>query len=83
MSRYYDYFDRCWAERPTHIEFAAGRRLRRGLRRQLLPLLESEIDGSADPIIQVYALMLARQLCQTDLELMKEFGKRFTSEEAA
>jgi hypothetical protein len=78
MARYFDHFEQTWAEKPiVKHAWASGYRIRRPLRRELIRLLQSEIDGSADPLVEFYALMLARRLCQTDLELMEEFGRWF------
>jgi hypothetical protein len=77
MSRHYDWFDRRWVSEQAAP--APGVRLRRRHRCKLLDLLHSEIEDSADALVQVYAMMLARTLCQMDIKLMQEFGERIAS----
>ena len=77
MNQYYDWFDQRWVAEQTTP--SPGVRLRRRHRFKLLDLLHSEIEDSGDSVVQIYAMMLARTLCQMDLELMQEFGKRIVS----
>jgi hypothetical protein len=77
MHRHYDWFDREWVSEQTATP--PGVRLRRRHRFKLLDLLHSEIEDSADAVVQIYAMMLARTLCQMDAELMREFGERIAA----
>ena len=77
MNRYYDWFDRQWVS--EHTATPPGTCLRRRHRVKLLDLLHSEIEDSADAVVQIYAMMLARTLCQMDVELMQEFGERIAT----
>jgi hypothetical protein len=77
MNQYYDWFDRRWL--TQHAATPPGVRLRRRHRSKLLDLLHSEIEDSADPVVQIYAMMLARTLCQRDVELMQAYGERIAS----
>ena len=69
--RYYDWFDRRWITEPT---FSGGRGMH-GLRRNLLINCLCEINHGEHPIARLYALLLARTLCQADRELMEELGE--------
>ncbi len=77
MAQYYDWFDRRWV--LEQADPPPGVRLRRRRRFKLLDLLHSEIEESADAVVQIYATMLARTLCQLDIKLMEEYGERIAS----
>jgi hypothetical protein len=77
MNQYYDWFDQRWVSQQDAP--SPGVRLRRRHRFKLLDLLHSEIEDSGDSVVQIYAMMLARTLCQMDVKLMQEFGERIVS----
>jgi len=77
MNQHFDWFDRRWVAEQTAAP--PGIRLRRRHRVKLLELLHSEIEDSANGVVQIYAMMLARTLCQMDVNLMQEFGERIAS----
>lgn len=76
MNQCYDWFDQRWLSQQAAPP--PGVRFRRH-RLKLLDLLHSEIEDSGDSVVQIYAIMLARTLCQMDVELMKQFGERIVS----
>jgi hypothetical protein len=73
--RFYDHFDRQWVPKPAEKNHP-GKGLRHELHQDLIEqLINSEIEFGLNPIARLYALLLARTLCQADPALMEEFGE--------
>lgn len=75
-AKYYDWFEHKWLQRPD-TKPTPGQYLRRRLHRDLIEdLIERHITNGMDAVPRLYAMLLIKTLCQTDAELMEEFGAR-------
>ena len=75
-AKYYDWFERKTLDRPN-TKLTAGQYIRQQPHRELIAdLIERHIENYMEAIPRLYAMLLIKTLCQSDPELMIEFGER-------